>query len=292
MAANQRVSMMGREIRHALGIIILTALLNSSVAYVAFPLALHVLNTHLSASTARHTPSSKTLIEVMTTMHSQYDGVHWVAKLVRQLVELVQNDSTLSAGQGVASWADLLTFKPRTYLRLALAMDLGMSSGRIPDQKDFPARLDMNVLRSLTDPHTTGRVHEVPEGLAAVKSTTDAIVEDSALGVDFFDVNVPSTISPPRNNEGLDTRGVNGEQSTGVNTVPEDMPRRDGQEEQGNFDTEMGGLDDIGSLPDHMDDFFDPVLADLARGAEDGNPATDISGAFEADIDTAIALAI
>lgn len=111
------------------------------MAYIAFPLVLHVLNLHLSSASA--TTSPNTLIDVLRTMHPQYDGVDWVARLVRYLVDLVHQDPAFATGPAkVADWAELLVVNPTTYLRLALLMDLSMSTGRIPDRKSFLARLE------------------------------------------------------------------------------------------------------------------------------------------------------
>lgn len=245
----------------------------SRVACVAFPLALHVLNTHLSASAARHTPTSGTLIEVMMTMHSQYDGVQWVAKLVRHLVEIVQSDSTLSAGRNAASWAELLTFKPRTYLRLALAMDLSMSSGRIPDHKDFPAHLEAKVLRSLAGPE---RVIYTQQGRSASRLDT-VVADDAVLDVGFFDKKI----------DVLDREGSNSRQEGAEMAVADIIVDSEPSQSQGfEMDISLDGLEPLGSLSTEMDSFFDPVLADLA--ATDEATVEDLPGGFPADTDTEI----
>lgn len=109
------------------------------LAFVAFPLALHVLNTHLSASAARQSSSREdALVEAMRSLQVQYDGVDFVVKVIRQLIELVQDDAASTA---VTDWSELLTVRPRTYLRMSLAMDMSMSSGRFHDKERVLARL-------------------------------------------------------------------------------------------------------------------------------------------------------
>lgn len=256
-------------------------------AYVAFPLALHVLNNHLSSPGTHQAPSSETLIEVMMTLHSQYDGVHWVAKLVRQLVELVQNDSALPAGGSVANWAELLTFKPRTYLRLAVAMDLCMSSGRVPEQKDFPARLESNLLsRVLERPHAPKRINDRSSMTGCDASWVAG--EDSALGADFFDPEVPRDRedSAPRVLSAVDGEGADDRQ-----LFPEDVSRGQDHTPHTNFNAEMGFVDVTGSFPEGNSSFFDPVLADMA-GMGDGSPGDGLSGGVGMEVDYAAALSV
>lgn len=121
------------------------------VAFVAFPLALHVLNIHLSASVARQIPREGTLIEVMKSLQVQYDGVDWVAKMIRQLIELVQEDATSAVGRTVTNWSELLTLKPKTYLTMSLALDMGMSSGRFPDRETLKARLNVSETNQISE---------------------------------------------------------------------------------------------------------------------------------------------
>lgn len=272
MASHQRVSILFGTFNQLLLNLQLTT--HSRVAYVAFPLALHVLNTHLS-STGRQASSSGTLIEVMMTMHNQYDGVHWVAKLVRYLVELVQNDSRLSAGRKAASWAELLTFKPRTYLRLALAMDLSMSSGRIPDQRDFSARVEAKIMRTLVGPERAVRTQDGRSG--SPRDEITATADDLSLGADFFELD----------SKALDSENVqastSGDGDAGVSFA--DATAEVEQDSQQPCVTEMDFVG-LSSLPAEMESFFDPVLGDMAAVA--GNPAEDMSRDFGSDNEAAM----
>lgn len=216
------------------------------------------------------------------TMHSQYDGVHWVAKLVRYLVELVQNDLTLSAGRSAASWAELLTFKPRTYLRLALAMDLSMSSGRIPDHEDFPARLEAKLLRALAGPESGGgalRAAAAPRRETVTGAA--AATEDLELSADFFHFKGKTPNNRP--SPGLRQEG-------GAETAVVDILGEAEQEQSSpTFDGEMNlddGIGSLGALPAEMDSFFDPVLEDLAVTGE--HAVEDLSRDFASDVEAAM----
>lgn len=229
----------------------------------------------------------------MMTMHNQYDGVHWVAKLVRYLVQLVQNDSRLSAGgRKAASWAELLTFKPRTYLRLALAMDLSMSSGRIPDQKDFSARVEAKVMRTLVGPERAFRILEggvsPPSASSRREPTAATTTDDLLLNADFFEMDTKATESQNRQQ---DTR-PNQDDNTGeaafvadATAVGEEQ-QQDAQQQQADCATEMD-FDGLGSLPPEMESFFDPILGDLAAAAASG-PVDDLARDFGSDNDAAM----
>lgn len=195
-------------------------------------------------------------------MHLQYDGVDWVARLVRFLVDLVQDDlSFTTAGSSVTDWAELLAVRPRTYLRLSLAMDLSMSSGRFPDKKDFLARLDGLRL---------GRTARPPRCSPAETGQTSRALEadgDSPLALDV---------------SGL---ASNGGAAGAPEKVLENASLTDGlegsdQPQHQAFDGDAD-LDRFTCLPDDLDDFFDPGLGDLAAG---GEPSTNKT--YDADIDT------
>lgn len=243
----------------------------------------------------------------MMTMHNQYDGVHWVAKLVRYLVQLVQNDARLSVAAGgrkAASWAELLTFKPRTYLRLALAMDLSMSSGRIPDQKDFSARVEAKVMRTLVGPERAFRISEGGmssppssssspcrrDAAATVVTTTD----DLLLGADFFELDDKTTESQGRHQDGGSNQDDNTVGSSfNAETAVEDAEQQDAaqqQQQQPSCATEMD-FDGLGSLPAEMDSFFDPILGDLAAAAAaaaGSSSVDDLARDFGSDNDAAV----
>lgn len=78
----------------------------------------------------------------MKTMHGQYDGVDFVAKTIRKLIDMVQDEASSAAGKTVTDWSELLTVKPKLYLRMSLAMDMSMSTGRFPDKETLFARLE------------------------------------------------------------------------------------------------------------------------------------------------------
>lgn len=207
------------------------------------------------------------------TMHNQYDGVHWVAKLVRYLVQLVQNDSRISAGgRKAASWAELLTFKPRTYLRLALAMDLSMSSGRIPDQKDFSARVEAKVMRTLVGPERAFRVLQGDFSPSPASSRCEPVAatttDDLVLGADFFEMDDKADDSQDRQQDARSNKDDNSGTSSFVadTTTVDEGQQQDTQHQQSSCATEMdfGGL---GPLPAEMESFFDPILGDLAAAA-------------------------
>lgn len=128
----------------------------SAVACTALPLVLNILDVKLSALAKNSTLDAKAtaalkqyrlniLIEAMRTYQPQYDGVDWVSEIVRHIVNLAQVDGTSSRSSGFKSsindWTDILASQPGSYLRLALALDLSLSKGRLPEDGDFPVSL-------------------------------------------------------------------------------------------------------------------------------------------------------
>lgn len=136
----------------------------SAVACTALPLVLNILDVKLSsrqqqqaggnldrnAAAALKQHRLNILIEAMKTYQPQYDGVDWVSEIVRHIVNLAQIDDG-SAGEdgtggqqqtnGITDWTDILASNPSSYLRLALALDLSLSKGRLPEDGDFPVSL-------------------------------------------------------------------------------------------------------------------------------------------------------
>lgn len=127
-----------------------------SVGCTAFPLALQILDVKLfnsqtpnsgtsSPSFAQHKQQQlNVLIEAMKTYRPRYDGVDWVARAVRYIVDLAQQHLPAIRtrnGSPVSSWTEILQLQPKYYLRLAMTMDLSIRNGKLPLESDFPQSL-------------------------------------------------------------------------------------------------------------------------------------------------------
>ncbi|KAH7010070.1 fungal-specific transcription factor domain-containing protein [Ilyonectria destructans] len=128
----------------------------SAVGCTAFPLALQILDVKLfnsqtpnsgtsSPSFAQHKQQQlNVLIEAMKTYRPRYDGVDWVARAVRYIVDLAQQHLPAIRtrnGSPVSSWTEILQLQPKYYLRLAMTMDLSIRNGKLPLESDFPQSL-------------------------------------------------------------------------------------------------------------------------------------------------------
>ncbi|KAH7131328.1 fungal-specific transcription factor domain-containing protein [Dactylonectria macrodidyma] len=128
----------------------------SAVGCTAFPLALQILDVKLfnpqtpnqnsnSPSFAQYKQQQlNVLIEAMKTYRPRYDGVDWVARTVRFIVDLAQQHLTAirtQHGNSISSWTDILQLQPKYYLRLAMTMDLSIRNGKLPQESDFPQSL-------------------------------------------------------------------------------------------------------------------------------------------------------
>ncbi|KAH7123514.1 fungal-specific transcription factor domain-containing protein [Dactylonectria estremocensis] len=125
-----------------------------AIGCTLLPLILNILDMKLSAPlpNPNSTPSStapalkqhelNTLIEVMKTYQPQYDGVDWVSEIVRHVVNLAQLDNlSPHHHKSTIDWTHIFAYQPSSYLRLVMALDLGLSKGRIPQDRDFPISL-------------------------------------------------------------------------------------------------------------------------------------------------------
>lgn len=117
------------------------------MAYAAYPLALNALDIYLSTTSSsaldaiskcKTSEGAKIFIEAIRTLHPQYDGVDWMANIVRSAVHVVQENPN-SPKEAFTKWTDLLVFQPRRYLQLSIVMDLGFRNGKIPGREDIPA---------------------------------------------------------------------------------------------------------------------------------------------------------
>jgi hypothetical protein len=100
----------------------------SVLGCIILPLVLSILDLGSSLprdSCFHQTPNiekqrANILVQVMETFWSQYDGVDWVAKVVRNAVSSARTWNEHS----IPKWTDVMSFQPQLYLRLALAIDL------------------------------------------------------------------------------------------------------------------------------------------------------------------------
>ncbi|KAH8675040.1 fungal-specific transcription factor domain-containing protein [Ilyonectria robusta] len=130
----------------------------SAVACTALPLFLYILDVKVLSSPRNFVylqPEGKErrlmlLVEAMKTYHPQYDGVDWVSETIRHAICLARWDhATLRQelendtrkGIDMAGWTEMLSSRPGWYLRLALTIDLSLSKGRFPEDRDFPVGL-------------------------------------------------------------------------------------------------------------------------------------------------------
>lgn len=161
----------------------------SAVACTALPLVLNILDVKLSSSAKKNAAVDSTtasslkqyrlniLIEAMKIYQPQYDGVDWVSEIVRHIVNLAQLDSTnaqSSSNSKITDWTDILASQPSSYLRLALALDVSLSKGRLPEDGDFPVKLrglftgGFSPLKTLVEQNRTNDQNRSATGIGHV----------------------------------------------------------------------------------------------------------------------------
>lgn len=110
--------------------------------------------------------------EAMKSFLPRYEGTEWVAETVRHVSSLAQS-LTESAGSSVADWADLLARHTSSYLRVTMTVDVCISQGRLPEERDFPAWLrgEMGAVRGVLEGGVAAAAaHPVVESAAAAPS--------------------------------------------------------------------------------------------------------------------------
>lgn len=149
----------------------------SAIGCIILPLVLSILNIELSPSNDECVEESllarkhqaNVLIQAFETYWSLYDGIDWVAEIVRHVI----SSSTLRQSSFSANWADSFAFQPTSYLRLALALDLSLSKGRLAQDRDFPAsltRLDPTDTSVSEDPFDSSFGEKNPQEMCNTRS--------------------------------------------------------------------------------------------------------------------------
>ncbi|KAF5227533.1 hypothetical protein FANTH_14748, partial [Fusarium anthophilum] len=122
---------------------------STAIGFSALPLTLYILDTKLAPPAVQGTqrPSVTVqrrlniLIEFMRAYWARYDGVSWISEIIRHIVSLAQLNGLRSQRKENFNWMDILTFQPRSYLRLVLVLDLSLNKGRMAQDSDFPVEL-------------------------------------------------------------------------------------------------------------------------------------------------------
>ncbi|RKK82613.1 hypothetical protein BFJ71_g15201 [Fusarium oxysporum] len=127
---------------------------SSAIGFILLPLVLNILGTKLlpppgvevdwiqaAGTTQQHL---NILIQIVRVYRHRYDGMEWASEIVRHAVNLARLDEIKVQRRNSSTtmnWVDIFAFQPRFYLRLVLALDLGLRTGRLPEDWDFPDKL-------------------------------------------------------------------------------------------------------------------------------------------------------
>ncbi|KAF4988179.1 hypothetical protein FDECE_15155 [Fusarium decemcellulare] len=125
----------------------------SAIGCIVLPLVLNILDIKLDSldeATAAKQHQVNILIQAMKDFWPQYEGVDWIIEIVRYIISTTR----LRSSSPNANWADIFAFQPSSYLRLALALDISLSKGRLPQDKDFPSCLGDSEPAAAPPPET------------------------------------------------------------------------------------------------------------------------------------------
>lgn len=144
--------------------------------------------------------------EAMRAFLPRYEGTEWVAETVRHVSSLAQSLAE-SAGSLVADWTDLLARHTSSYLVMTMTIDVCISQGRLPEERDFPAWLRRE----------TGAIRGVLEGGGAAAAAAAHPVVESAAAAPSVGALSPTVVgqgammSGPGQGFNLGSTGVVGE---------------------------------------------------------------------------------
>lgn len=93
-----------------------------------------------SSSSSTNQKRMTVFTEAMKAFRPRYEGTEWIAETVRHVSSLAQSLAE-SAGSFVADWTDLLARHTSSYLLMTMTIDVCISQGRLPEERDFPAWL-------------------------------------------------------------------------------------------------------------------------------------------------------
>ncbi|SRR6266566_423838 len=86
----------------------------------------------------------KVLVESLKEFFPQYYGVEWIKETARYAANLAQVDSqclSQAGREGMTDWSQILESQPASYLRMIWTVDVCISKGRLPEERDFPSWL-------------------------------------------------------------------------------------------------------------------------------------------------------
>lgn len=141
------------------------------------------------------------LTEAMNEFRPRYEGTEWVAETVRHVSNLAQSLMTESAGSLVADWTDLLARHTSSYLLMTMTIDVCISQGRLPEERDFPAWLRGR----------TGADRVVLEGGGAAAAAAHPVVESAAAAPSVGALGQAAMMGGPGEGFDLGSTGVVGE---------------------------------------------------------------------------------
>lgn len=149
----------------------------TAVSCTALPLLLHILGADPSSS--RYVKDSvysnlikdrvQVLRKAMEMYKFQYEGVNWIIDVINRVVSLSRTVSISPTGPSIIGPNEQssvdgdghrmgkLIFQPSWYLRLAFAVDIALSNGRLPEDESFSRSFQELVLSEAGQPRDVSK---------------------------------------------------------------------------------------------------------------------------------------
>lgn len=119
-----------------------------------------------SSTLASNRDGIKVLVGTLRDFLPQYYGVEWIKETARYAANLAQADTQYLSQAGrefMTDWSQILESHPASYLRMIWTVDLCISKGRLPEDRDFPSWLrGRPAVTKSVDPNTRERSPQRP----------------------------------------------------------------------------------------------------------------------------------
>jgi hypothetical protein len=171
----------------------------SSVAFVAMPLMMQILNAKIlsrgvvNPRSAMHQEQLHSLISLIKQCHRRLGGVEAMCVIIRRLTDAAQARFMSGNTSQITEFIDLIDHKPLEYLRFFLNLDLNLSNATVVDKIRF-SELKEELLQTKKDPSESDTRSAIPNAEPKPSSTrpTESSVtstQQDAWGLDFSGAN-------------------------------------------------------------------------------------------------------
>ena len=138
-----------------------------SVAYTALPLVISALDVKMSPSSSQSRAHYlETYSKSIELYSKRYNGIDTVSSMMERILEEAESNSRnlclptsdfshqdTKPSSDTSEWFQIFVKHPKLHLRVAFSFDLSFSTGKFPEDSDFPKQLRADQLEEYPHPH-------------------------------------------------------------------------------------------------------------------------------------------